>query len=78
MNGYDVVVVGGRVAGASTALLLARAGVQVVLIDRDVTVGADGIRSTVARQVCCGANPDRREHERLSVPLLRSAADCGL
>ena len=51
MNGYDVVVVGGRVAGASTALLLARAGVQVVLIDRDVTVGADGIRSTVARQV---------------------------
>jgi glycine/D-amino acid oxidase-like deaminating enzyme len=77
MNGYDVVVVGGRVAGASTALLLARAGVQVVLIDRDVTVGADGIRSTVACQVAA-ANPDRREHERLSVPLLRSAADCGL
>ena len=35
MNRYDVVVVGGRVAGASTALLLARAGVRVVLIDRD-------------------------------------------
>ena len=32
MNGYDVVVVGGRVAGASTALLLTRAGVQVVLM----------------------------------------------
>ena len=32
---YDVVVVGGRVAGASTALLLAHAGVKVVLVDRD-------------------------------------------
>ena len=34
MNRYDVVVVGGRVAGASTALLLARAGVKVALLDR--------------------------------------------
>jgi len=31
---FDVVVVGGRVAGASTALLLARAGVRVALVDR--------------------------------------------
>lgn len=31
---YDVVVVGGRVAGASTALLLAQAGVKVALVDR--------------------------------------------
>ena len=46
MNGYDVVVVGGRVAGASTALLLARAGVQVVLIDRD-RYGSDTL-STLA------------------------------
>lgn len=30
----DVVVVGGRVAGASTALLLARAGLRVLLLDR--------------------------------------------
>ena len=31
---YDAVVVGGRVAGASTAMLLARAGARVVLLDR--------------------------------------------
>jgi flavin-dependent dehydrogenase len=34
MSGHDVVVVGGRVAGASTALLLARAGARVALVDR--------------------------------------------
>jgi flavin-dependent dehydrogenase len=34
MSRADVVVVGGRVAGASTALLLARAGLSVVLVDR--------------------------------------------
>ena len=31
---YDVVVVGARVAGASTALLLARAGLKVAMVDR--------------------------------------------
>jgi flavin-dependent dehydrogenase len=34
MNDYDVIVVGGRVAGASTALLLARAGLRVVVLER--------------------------------------------
>ena len=34
MSGYDVVVVGGRIAGASTALLLARAGVRVAVVER--------------------------------------------
>jgi len=34
MNTFDVVVVGGRVAGASTAMLLARAGLAVALVDR--------------------------------------------
>ena len=34
MSDFDVVVVGGRVAGASTALLLARAGMSVALVDR--------------------------------------------
>ena len=34
MNDYDVVVVGARVAGAATALLLARAGLRVAVVDR--------------------------------------------
>ncbi len=34
MGGYDVIVVGARVAGASTALLLARAGLRVLVVDR--------------------------------------------
>jgi len=34
MTSYDVIVVGARVAGAATAMLLARRGVKVLLIDR--------------------------------------------
>jgi 2-polyprenyl-6-methoxyphenol hydroxylase-like FAD-dependent oxidoreductase len=34
MSGYDVIVVGARVAGAATAMLLARQGVRVLLVDR--------------------------------------------
>ncbi|MEL6281396.1 MAG: FAD-dependent monooxygenase, partial [Pseudomonadota bacterium] len=37
---YDVVVVGARCAGAATAMLLARGGAKVLLIDRDA-YGAD-------------------------------------
>src|SRR6188472_2517245 len=33
MRRYDVAIVGGRIAGASTALLLARAGARVVLVE---------------------------------------------
>jgi flavin-dependent dehydrogenase len=40
MNDYDVAIVGGRVAGASTALLLARAGLRVAVIERS-RAGAD-------------------------------------
>ncbi|HEY7045408.1 MAG TPA: FAD-dependent monooxygenase, partial [Nocardioidaceae bacterium] len=39
---YDVVVVGARVAGASTAMLLARAGAHVALVDRAV-YGSDTV-----------------------------------
>jgi flavin-dependent dehydrogenase len=42
MNQYDVVVVGARVAGASTALLLARAGARVALVDR-AQPGSDSV-----------------------------------
>jgi len=34
MKSYDVAVVGGRVAGAATAMLLARAGLRVTVVDR--------------------------------------------
>jgi flavin-dependent dehydrogenase len=39
---YDVVVVGGRCAGAATAMLLARAGVRVALVDR-APAGGDSL-----------------------------------
>ncbi|HZQ35206.1 MAG TPA: FAD-dependent monooxygenase, partial [Dehalococcoidia bacterium] len=32
---YDAIIVGGRVAGASLALLLGKAGWRVLLVDRD-------------------------------------------
>jgi flavin-dependent dehydrogenase len=34
MSGHDVVVVGGRVAGAATAMLLARSGLRVAVLER--------------------------------------------
>lgn len=34
MKRYDIVIVGGRIAGASTALLLARAGARVAVVER--------------------------------------------
>ncbi|MFC5175187.1 NAD(P)/FAD-dependent oxidoreductase [Nocardioides taihuensis] len=42
MNDYDVAVVGGRAAGASTALLLARAGLRVAVLERS-PVGSDTV-----------------------------------
>lgn len=42
--GYDVIVVGARVAGAATALLLARHGLKVLMVDRS-PVGSDTISS---------------------------------
>jgi 2-polyprenyl-6-methoxyphenol hydroxylase-like FAD-dependent oxidoreductase len=42
MTQFDVVVVGGRVAGASTAMLLARAGARVALVER-AAPGADTV-----------------------------------
>ncbi|MCI0543646.1 MAG: NAD(P)/FAD-dependent oxidoreductase [Actinobacteria bacterium] len=41
-NEYDVIVVGARVAGASTAMLLARQGHQVLLLDR-ATMPSDAL-----------------------------------
>ena len=41
-RGWDVIIIGGRVAGASTALLLARAGVRVLVVER-ARRGADTV-----------------------------------
>jgi flavin-dependent dehydrogenase len=41
-RGYDVVIVGARAAGAATAMLLARAGCRVLVVDRS-SYGADTI-----------------------------------
>ncbi len=43
-NRYDVAIVGGRVAGAATAMLLARRGLRVLVIDRD-GLGSDTLSS---------------------------------
>jgi flavin-dependent dehydrogenase len=42
MSSYDVVVVGARPAGAAAAMLLARAGLRVLMVDRS-TYGADTV-----------------------------------
>ena len=60
---YDVVVVGARVAGASTALLLARAGLRVALVDRAAygsdTVSTHGLmRAGVLQLSRWGVLPD--------------------
>ena len=36
---YDAIIVGARVAGAATGLLLARAGARVLIVDRDAVIG---------------------------------------
>ncbi|WUJ75412.1 NAD(P)/FAD-dependent oxidoreductase [Kribbella soli] len=52
---YDAVVVGGRVAGASTAMLLARAGAKVALLERSAygsdTVSTHGLMRAGAMQL---------------------------
>jgi glycine/D-amino acid oxidase-like deaminating enzyme len=48
---HDVVVVGGRVAGAATALQLVRRGIRVVVLDRG-SYGSDTL-STQALLIAC-------------------------
>jgi 2-polyprenyl-6-methoxyphenol hydroxylase-like FAD-dependent oxidoreductase len=36
---YDAIIVGARVAGAATGLLLARAGARALIVDRDIQIG---------------------------------------
>jgi flavin-dependent dehydrogenase len=46
-SAHDVIVVGGRVAGASTAMLLARRGIRVLLLEKAAAPGTDTL-STLA------------------------------
>jgi flavin-dependent dehydrogenase len=50
---YDVIVVGARVAGASTAMLLARRGLKVLAVDR-AAFPSDTLSTTRCR---CRASP---------------------
>lgn len=45
---YDIIVVGGRTAGASTAMLLARRGRRVLLVDRPAVSDAGGCASLLS------------------------------
>ena len=50
---YDAVVIGARCAGAATAMLMARKGMRVLLIDRG-GYGADTISThALMRTACC-------------------------
>ena len=51
MNEHDAVVVGGRVAGAATALLLARAGLKVVVVER-ARPGSDSVSTHAFMRAC--------------------------
>ena len=52
---YDVLVVGARCAGAATAMLLARKGLRVLLIDR----GSYGTDTTSTHALMRGRMPQR-------------------
>jgi flavin-dependent dehydrogenase len=76
MNDYDVVIVGGRVAGASTALLLARAGLRVAVLERS-RAGSDTVsthalmRAGVLQLARWGVLPDL---VAAGTPAIRSTA----
>ena len=82
MNRYDVVVVGARVAGSATALLLARAGLRVALVERAAygsdTVSTHGLMRAgvlqlsrwglLDRVVAAGTPPVSRSRETRTSP----------
>ena len=58
---YDVVIIGARCAGATTALLLARAGAKVLVIDRQA-YGSDTMSTHALMRgaVVCPSSDDLR------------------
>jgi thioredoxin reductase (NADPH) len=47
-TGYDVIIIGGGPAGATTAIYTSRAGLKTLVIDKGLTTGALGITSRIA------------------------------
>ena len=56
-NEYDVIVVGARCAGSPTAMLLARKGYRVLVVDR-ATFPSDTISTHVVHPRAVAASPD--------------------
>jgi flavin-dependent dehydrogenase len=64
---YDVIVVGARVAGAATAMLLARRGLRVLAVDR-VAFPSDTISSRQLAQVAVRRGAGPVSPHRLKLP----------
>ena len=73
---YDVVVVGARPAGAATALVLARAGLRILVVDRGI-YGADTVSPHASSAVRCCSSLYAPRRTVLDPILVDAARDAG-
>ncbi|MGH3658788.1 MAG: FAD-dependent monooxygenase, partial [Micromonosporaceae bacterium] len=73
---YDVVVVGARPAGAATALVLARAGLRILVVDRG-KYGADTVSTHASSAVRCCSSLYAPRRTVLDAILVDAARDVG-